>query len=110
MLVYPRIHSLPRFSAGRPRERFVDSITLNEDKPRERVHSERVAMQEPDNEGSPNNGGRMYNSSDILRSDYAATAVSNVDLVLKEACRRFSADQIWGLFGKDLGQMPDRLL
>jgi hypothetical protein len=30
------------------------------------LHSERAAMQEPDNDGRENNGGRIYSSNTIL--------------------------------------------
>jgi hypothetical protein len=69
MLVYPRIQVSFCFSAGRPSERSVDSITWNEDGSSDTEHSERAAMHDPDKEGNPNNGGRIYNSSAIVTSD-----------------------------------------
>jgi hypothetical protein len=69
MLVKPRIQTSLCFSAGRLRVRSVDSMTLKEDGSRDCVHNDRAAIQEPDKEGSPNNGGRIYNSSVISMSD-----------------------------------------
>ena len=69
MLVYPRIQVLFCFSAGRPSDRSVDSITWNEDESSDTEHSERAAIHDPDKEGNPNNGGRIYSSSAIVTSD-----------------------------------------
>jgi len=76
ILVYPLVHVSFCFSAGRPSDRSVDSITLKDDRSSDRVHSERAARQDPDREGNPNSGGRIYNSRVIVTSDGARTASS----------------------------------
>jgi len=68
ILVYPRCHFPLLFSAGRPIDRSVDSITLKEDLVRDRWHNDNAAIHEPDTEGNVNNGGRMYNSMSIFPS------------------------------------------
>ena len=73
ILVYPLVHVSFCFSAGRPSDRSVDSITLKDDGSSYSVHSERAARQDPDREGNPNSGGRIYNSSGIVTSDGTRT-------------------------------------
>jgi hypothetical protein len=67
MLLYPRCHLSESFNAGIPIDRSVHSITVNSDCSRARLQSESAAIHDPEIEGRPNSGGRIYNSRDIMK-------------------------------------------
>ena len=74
-------------SAGRPRERSHDSMTVKRDLSRDRLQSVSADIQDPEMEGRKNRGGRMYSSIDLTLKRRLNTA-SNFQISDADPSRR----------------------